>query len=233
MKNLLFKDLFRRISLCLLMPFMIGGVHADPINQAPLDPEKRNRVRDVGHALLQAKRSYEPENAAGIRRQVKIVRDSITVLTKPLTSARLTANDITTGAAADGPGVAAQANQRSTTGNNWKQARAWEIARLHSDLAELRQQCDDFEDNRELRSGRRLTPERNAVITPASGSALARLENLDAEVEEALALPAVERRQKLLIIARGLRFRPTALLTAQSVSKKKETPTYTTRTTHR
>lgn len=210
-----------------------------------LKPEIRAAVRRVGQALLKAKRNYTPQqDIAPLQDRIKQVRRLVETLTAPVTTSTQIKVITTTPSAASSP-----ATKSISRSPDWRQARAGEIQQLKTATTRLRQQC------RALRKS--LTPASKKtslldtvvsyfsgpssapanikpnIITPVTSVALARLEQLDTEVAEALALPAVERQQRLKAISVALRpgkQRPGIL---DNTAETEPTPTFTTRTQHR
>jgi len=210
---------------------------------AGLKPETREAVRGVGQALLQAKRSYTPQqDITPLRDNIEQIRRLLGTLTAPAGMNPRIEIAITTSSAASP--LTTQAVSRLP---DWQQMRAGEIKQLRTATATLGQRC------RALRKARMPTVQKMSlfdsvityftgkpaasvdgklpVITPITSAALARLEQLDTEIAEVLALPAAERQARLKEMTVALR--PGRQRPGVRDNPAEETPTFTSRTQHR
>ena len=208
---------------------------------AGLEPQTREAVRGVGQALLGAKRSYVPDpEAAALRDSVEALHRSVSTLVQPLSPARL---QLQPAPGAVAQSLAGQVQNAATT--TPEPAHTEDISRLHSQLATLRQQVQA---RRDQARGTAVSPSlldkvvgfftgkpvddngRASVVTPVTDAALAHLEQVDAQLEAALALPAAERRQQLRTLQNALSVHDQRVL---AIDSRTVTPTLTTRTHHR
>lgn len=215
--------------------------HADTRAQADeLKPGTRDAVRAVGQAVLRAKRTYTPDPAAvALRDDVKTVREFVKALAEP--SANTPIQIQSAGAQSTAPSASPE--------TAWQQARAADIGRLRSAVANLRNKSRAL---REKTGGAQqsspsfldsivnyftgvqpsIAGKRTAIVTPVTTHALTRIEGLDTEIEAALVLPAAERQQRLRDLITTLspgELRPEL----HDVDEKPVSPTMTTRTQHR
>ncbi len=230
------------VALLFFSGFMASTASAEGAQAAPssLDPQKRTQVREVGHALLMANRTFQGDaDADAIHQQVQQVRQAINALTQPLPTQTLTlATERSQGRTLQ------KARDPQASSAQWQQARRQQITQLNNSLTVLQQRCDDFRAKHQkptpgffqrLSAWALGTPEVNKtthpVITDASEVALSRLETLQDEVNAALEANPEDRHQQLTALAERLNFTKQSVMLPESA--KKETPTYLTRTTHR
>lgn len=217
-----------------LFALMSASVQAqDSVARTQLDPNKKARVRDVGHVLLQANRTYPRDvEADQIRAQIIQVRQAIELLVQPQSSGSL----IVSQRSANTP--------VSIPSNVWQQTRSAKIQQLNSRLATLHQSTQAFRTKKKpqstgffqrirgwFASDSDALSKKHSVLSSASEYSLGRLDNLDTDIAEALTLNPVERYQKLNALAESLRFHQRNLRLSED--EKADTPTYITRTTHR
>lgn len=214
---------------------------ADTTAQAPeLKPETRDAVRAVGQAVLGAKRTYTPDpDAVALRDDVKAVREFVAALAEPSPNTPIQIRSA--GAQSTAPSASPE--------TAWRQARAADIGRLRSAVANLRNNSRAL---REKAAGaqssspslldsvvtfftggqRGADGTRTSIVTPVTTHALTRLEGLDTEIEAALALPDAQRQQRLRDLVASLSpGEPSPQL--HVADEKPLSPTMTTRTQHR
>jgi len=228
------------------------AVHAAEPEHIGLTPSQRQQVQIVGHAILasrrQAKRSAESE---AIREQINQVKAQLDALIAPVPAGKITlAPTPTAGSSASAMATAPMSAQAKL--HIWRQSRAPQLAGLGTEMRRLETQSTDLLNKRkpsepglwqQLRALIVDTPPsstKHGVVTSLSDAALIRLGSLQTEIEEALALPEVERHQRLLALSEQLNiskhFRVKAIgktLEREPRSPEVETPTLTSRTTHR
>ncbi len=194
-----------------------------------LDPQQREQIKTIGTALLQAKRRYVPDpQIRQMRDNIEQVRQQLETLTAPI----MPDKPLTASTTAQ-PASSVAAAQKQTITANWQQVRKTDIDRLRQTRIKLRDQ------HRALRAVQ-LTPqdalprtgEGNNVMLSVTPAALTRLETLDVEIEDAMALPEAERHTVLRRLADELRLIKHAPLDV-SDTPTRETPTMTSRTEHR
>ncbi len=221
--------------------FLSVSVQADNTTHASeLNPETRDAVRAVGQAVLRAKRTYTSDpTAVALQDEIKAVREFVKALAEH--SANTPIRIQSAGAQSTAPSVSPEAA--------WRKARAADIGRLRSAVANLRHK------GRALREkavgAQRSSPsfldsivnyftgvqpgtagKRSAIVTPVTTHALTRIDGLDTEIEAALVLPAAERQQRLRDLAATLSpgaQRPRL----HDGDEKPVSPTITNRTQHR
>ncbi len=223
-----------------------GNVLADEPRQTGLTPQQLEQIQSIGRNILMAKR-HVPKfaEAEAIRASVEDIRKSLGELTAPRTSdIRLT--PIQQGSGSTSSQAAADPNAQ------WRQERAVQFTRLRANLGRLqtqkaayasRHQAQDMSWYQRLQnwiSGGSVQQRHESTVKPMTDAALERLNNLQAEIDAAIALPAVERHRQLAQIAQGLRIHkgPERAATvsndgSQDVASRRDTPTLITRTTHR
>ncbi|GEM_PF-1900711 len=250
MSNYISKRQILRRTLLLGLLITVAGSPAQSFagsTEAPtgLKPETRAAVRGVGHALLQAKRRYTPQqDISALRDRIKQVRRLVKTLTAPVTASTWIKVVTSTPSAASSSTTPAVSQAP-----DWRQVRAGEIQQLQSATARLRQQCQAlrksvtpaarktslFDTVVRYFSGRPATSMNGKpnIIAPVTSVALARLEQLDTEVTDAIALPAAERQQRLKAMSVALRPGKQRTGIRDNTTEVKPTPTFTTRTQHR
>ena len=205
-----------------------------------LKPETRDAVRAVGQAVLRAKRTYMPDpDAVALRDDVKAVREIVKALAEPSPNTPIRIQSA--GAQSTAPSASPE--------TAWRQARAADIGRLRSAVANLRnksralrgkavgaqQSSPSFLDsivNYFTGAQPSTAGKRTAIVTPVTTHALTRIEGLDTEIDAALALPAAERQQRLRDLIASLSPGETSPQ-LHDVGEKPVSPTMTTRTQHR
>ncbi len=225
MKSLLdFRPMDYVSVVLLLSTSMYTSVHAGD----GLDAQQREQIKTIGTALLQAKRSYVPDpQIRQMRDNIEQVRQQLETLTAPIMPDKPLTVSTTTQ-----PSSSVAAAQKQTITANWQQVRKTEIDQLRQTRIKLR------DHHRVLRATSQFTPQGAAthsgdqVISPITPAALTRLETLDVEIEEAIALPEAERHTALRRLADELRLIRQAPLDV-SDTPTRETPTMTSRTEHR
>lgn len=210
-----------------------------------LKPETRESVRNIGQALLRARRAYKPDqNIAALRDDIDEIRRLLNLLTEPSVSAQIR--------------LEPSANTSSGTRNlnkpsvppsmSWRQARAPEIDRLRNAMSNLKKQSRML---REKLGRAKASPSildaiarfftgaqqgaggsHAIIMTPVTDTALSRLERLDTEVEAALALPAAERRRHLHDLVAALNI-GSSRQRLRKAAEKTVSPTLSSRTKHR
>lgn len=221
--------------------FLSVTAQADTTAQAnELKPETRDTVRAVGQAVLRAKRTYTPDPAAvALQDDVKAARESVKALAEPSPNTPIRIQSA--GARSTAPSMSPE--------TAWRQARAADIGRLRSAVANVRNKSRTLREkavgvqrsspsfldsimNYFTGKQSRTVGKRTAIVTPVTTHALTRLEGLDTEIEAALVLPAAERQQRLrdliAILSPG-----GASPQLHDVDEKPASPTMTTRTQHR
>lgn len=223
------------------LAFLSVTAQADTAAQInELKPETRDAVRAVGQAVLRAKRAYTPDPAGvALRDDVKAVREFVKALAEPSPNTPIRIQSA--GAQSAAPSVSPE--------TTWRQARAADIGRLRSAVANVRTKSRAL---REKAAGaQRPSPsfldsimnyftgappstvgKRTAIVTPVTTPALSRLEGLDTEIDAALALPAAQRQQRLRDLIATLSPGETSPQ-LHDVDEKPVSPTMTTRTQHR
>lgn len=233
----------RSIALGPMIGLALLSVTAQADNTAQvneLKPETHDAVRAVGRAVLLAKRTYTPDPAAAaLQDKVNAVRESVKALAEPSPNTRIRIQS-----AGAQPAASSVSSEVA-----WQQARAADIGRLRSAVANLRIKSRAL---REKAAGAQssspsfldsimnyftgappsVAGKRTAIVTPVTTHALARLEGLDTEIETAIVLPAAERQQRFRDLIASLSPRgPSPQL--HDVDEKPVSPTMTTRTQHR
>jgi len=240
------QKLRRALVLGLMLHMAYLPVHANAetrSEQTGLTPETREAVRGAGRALLQAKRRYiPPQDTAVLRDTIKRVRRQIVLLTTPPSS--------NTPIKINRAGASIVTNQSLSVVPDWQQDHADDIQQLSVATGELSQQCQTL--RREIEpvvqsrslvnsvmsfftgSSVSQTNAGPAVITPVTSAVLTRLEQVESEVAEALALPAAERQQRLELLIVSLKFNDQRVEIDDGEQERKAvSPTLSSRTQHR
>ncbi len=226
-------------------------VQAAEPEHVSLTPMQRQQVQVVGHAILasrfHAKRSAESE---AIRKQINQVKAQLDVLMVPVSTNKITLSPSSAGSGA--PAVAAAPISVHAKTQAWRHAHAAQLARLDTTLVHLKTRSGKvlsartsakpgFWQNLWAQVAGTPPAHRQTVMTSLSDAALTRLASLQSEMKAALALPEVERHQRLAALSEQLTIRkhfPTDISGKDASGQmrdtaRKETPTLITRTTHR
>lgn len=226
------------------------AVHAAEPEHIGLTPSQRQQVQVVGHAILasrrHAKRSAESE---AIREQINQVKAQLDALIAPVPAGKITLVPTpTAGSSASSMAPAPMSAQAKI--HAWRQSRAPQLAGLSTEMQHLETQSTDLLNKRKpskpglWQQLRALivdtSSSKHGVVTSLSDAALIKLGSLQTEIDAALALPEVERHQHLLALSKRLNIRKHfqaketgQALERESRSSEVETPTLTSRTTHR
>jgi len=220
----------------------IAGQCSPAVEMSGLKPDTRESVRAIGQALLHAKRSYKGNQSnSALRDSIKQTRQLVNELTQPLKPQQIEL--VNPNQSAQG---AASANARSKLlPTGWHQAQATKIASLRTVTSNLRSQSQKLRSSRGNATATssffdsvigfftgRDKPVKSSmfILTPVTNSALTYLEQVDAEMEIALALPASQRQQRLRELVDELN------IVGQPIridDKKIVSPTLSNRTQHR
>jgi len=227
-------------------------VHAAEPEHIGLTPSQRRQVQVVGHAILasrrHAKRSAESE---AMRKQINLVKTRLEALIAPVPVGKITLLPTpTAGSSASAMTTAPMSAQAKL--HAWRQSRVPQLAGLGTELKHLEIQSTDLLNKRkpskpglwqQLRALIVDTPPsstKQGVVTSLSDAALIKLGSLKTEIDAALALPEVERHQHLLALSKRLTIRKHfraeengQALEHEPRTPEVETPTLTSRTTHR
>lgn len=204
-----------------------------------LKPDTREYVKNIGQALLLAKRSYkEDQNTAALRDSIQQTRQLVNELTRPIMTQQIQLTKLN---------IATQNTskvQAKSLSSDWHQAKASEITQLQAATAKLRSQCQFLQSARNIKASPSLlnsvvsffTGKSNLnnptkfVIESVSDNALTHLEKIDSDIKIALALPAVQRQQRLYELAEELNISSKPV---QTDIKDNVAPTFSNRTQHR
>lgn len=215
----------------------------------PLQPDQRAKVQAVGQSLIQAMRSAEPaQDREAIVAQIKSIKQQVDLMATLDTSSSLTLQGQTSVQS-----LSAQRQTKTDQAMNTLRAR---LNTLKGDTQSLRDQEQKAEPTMWQRITRFLVQAetaaepRNRVVKPLSVQAITTLDNVDSEVEAAMALPAQERHEKFKALSAQLTLSKKPVqddntsgdITRSNVvtmdgeaytAPAKETPTFQIRTKHR
>ncbi|HEB55764.1 MAG TPA: hypothetical protein ENI98_05555 [Gammaproteobacteria bacterium] len=242
------------VVMTVLLITMTGlTVQAAEPEHVGLTPAQRQQVQAVGHAILasrrHAKRSAESE---AMRKQINLVKIQLDALIAPIPAGKITLAPTTPAAGSRASAMTPEPMSAQDKIHAWRQAYAPRLAGLGTEIQHLETQSTDLLNKRrpsksglwqQLRALIVDTPPsstKHGVVTSLSDAALIRLGSLQGEIDAALALPEAERHQHLLALSKRLnihkhfRAKETGqVLEHESRSPEVETPTLTSRTTHR
>jgi len=240
--NLYANRALRMVAIGLMLSFsslsIIAHASSD-VKTNGLKPDTRESVRNIGQALLLAKRSYKvDENINTLRSSIMQTQQLVNELTQPIMTQhiQLTQSKQSTQVAAS--------VQPSSQPSGWHQAQASKITQLRAATAKLRSLCQSLQGAKSAKTSSSLfdsvtrfftgKANRNKstkfVFAPVTSSVLTYLEQIDSKIEVALALPAVQRQQRLHELAEELNITDKPI---QTDNKDIITPTLSNRTQHR
>lgn len=230
MPNGRFKSQFSPNVNALAISLAIGAVFLPAPNSAAsldtpakitagLKPETLKTVRSVGQAVLRAKRSYVREQDVVLRDAIERMRRQLESLTVPTASVPSLQVQSIQAPVAD-PQIQSVSQESA-----WQQARAAKVSELRQTIVGVRAQA------RGLRAKLKKAAKTSA-ISPVTSAALVRFEQLTTEIDEVLALPAVERQTRLQALAAEFRLGVSQTHETENNSAT-ATPTFSTRTRHR
>jgi len=215
---------FMLAAACISSALLMVGIAAHPaaardksVSQ-PLPAQTLDQIKGVGQALLQAKRAYQsPDEVNALRQDMDQLHGLLEKLTQPKRGDTLrleTAN----GRAEDG-----------ASRDPWREKRAGDLNQLRRLADRVQQRSNALAAKAKASKG-----ELQAEMTPNScprQPALTRLMRLKNELDQALALPAMERQKRLMEIKHNIKIGRQPRLHATDTLV--ETPTLKKRTKHR